>query len=664
MKALIRCAAGYVLDFFRERVASEDFRRESVERVLLTTPMDEGTLAALRRLFPEAEFRSAGSTIGLWRARRLRFDVACIGMSGGSTRPRLVSLLSGARHKLLVPSSSYCYRLGLSQGPARTYWALVDRFLLAPIALLWLAVLWLGAYGSLLVWRMRWAEAPPSPWRPRRVVALRLVPTKTFVALLKRLRRHFPGIHIAALLASEEGRSEVADAADEVISPRRDGLRRALRRLRRGRYDTVLVAGGADYGLGSSRLRAALAARLVPGAWRYQWEVGEALPGTPLSRALARDLLRRRPSRRDAPGLTRRAGLRRHYSEEPSAGPPIVQVGIAKGCNYHCLFCPFHSPRAEGGHRDSDLPRMSYEAFARLLGGLKRMGTKAIDICGDGEPFMHPQALEMIELAREMGMEVTLATNAALLTEERARRLVDLGVRRMHVSCNAATDDIYQQLHVAAPPGARRRIIQRLAEMAEYAEQEGRRPIDVEFSAVLNRLNMQQIPQMVEAAHEARAGWFMLILMGPVPGAEELLPRPEDWMLIQGDIDRAAARAKELGVRTNFDSIRPGTSAQGTRAVYRRIPCYIGHEYSLITAGGDVMFCCQCSRPLGNLREDSFREIWYSEAYRQARKQARELPLTHAQLPGCECFTACSHVVVNLQVYRKLHGERALRSVL
>ena len=118
MKAPIRYAAGYVLDFFRERVAGEDFRGESIGRVLLTAPMDGRMLAALGRLFPEAEFRLVGPTTGLWRVRRLRFDVACIGMSGGDTRTRLVSLLSGARHKLLVPSPDYCYRLGLGEGPA------------------------------------------------------------------------------------------------------------------------------------------------------------------------------------------------------------------------------------------------------------------------------------------------------------------------------------------------------------------------------------------------------------------------------------------------------------------------------------------------------------------------------------------------------------------
>lgn len=664
MNALARYAAGYVLDFFRQRVDADDFSGETVHRVLTGPGLDDASLSALRRIFPAAEFRSFGPHTGLWPLRRLRADAVCIAMAGGPLRGRLVALLSGAKHTLLMPSPDYIYRLGLRRRPAALLWALIDRFLLAPIALLWLGLVGGAMYATRQVRRAAAAERGRAPWRPRRLLLLRLMPTTTFVALLRRLRALFPEVHLTALLASDADRETVRAAADDVITPRSGGLFAIIRRLRTARFDTVILAGGADYGLRPSYVKAALLARLTPGADRRQWELGDALPGAPLGRALRRALAAPRTDASRNPGLVSRIRLRRSYAREPTRGPAIAQIGLTKACNYHCLFCPFHSPAAEKDHRDAELPRLSPEVFARLLRDLRTMGTRAVDICGDGEPLMHRRALDMIALARDLGFDVTLATNAALLTEAPARRLVDLGVRRMHVSFNAATDDIYERLHPGAPPGARRTIIQRLRGMADYAEAQCLRPIDVEFSAVLNRINMHQIPQMVEVAREARARWFMLILMGPVEGADDLLPRPEDWILIQSDIDRAAARARKWGIETNLDAIRPGATAAGTRSVYESIPCYIGHEYALITADGSVMFCCQCTRPLGNLNAHSFRQIWYSEAYRQARTQARQLPRAREHLPGCECFTACSHVVVNLDVYRRLRGERALRSVM
>jgi MoaA/NifB/PqqE/SkfB family radical SAM enzyme len=660
VRALARYAAGYVLDFFRERVSAADFAGERIARVLITPGLGDEGAAAMRQMFPGAELRLLDSRSDLWRVRRAGCDVACIGMMGGGLRERAVTLLSGARHKLLVPSPDYAYRLGMREGMSALLWACVDRFLLAPLALVWLGMLGAAAYATGLAGRA--AGRRRGPWRAERVLLIRLVPTDTFVHLLRRVRRRLPRARLVALLASAEGRAEVAAACDEAISPRGGGLKQAARG---GGFDSVILAGGADYGFGRTYLKAALLARLAGGARRYQWEVGEELPGTPLGTAVWRAVRRGRRGRGGRePGPLGRARLRRAYEREPRRGPTIAQIGITKACNYHCLFCPFHSPGVEKGHKDAELPRMSYEMFARLLGDLKRMGTRGVDICGDGEPLTHPEALDMIALARELGFEVTLATNAALLTERRARRLVEIGVRRMHVSFNAATDGTYAQLHVGAPADARRRIVERLRAMREYAEAEGLRPIDVEFSAVLNRLNMNEIPAMVEVAHEARAGWFMLILMGPIEGGEDLLPRPEDWVLIRADLERAEARARELGMRTNLEAVRMGASAAGTKSVYERIPCYIGHEYVLIVADGSVMFCCQCARPLGNLNEDRFEQIWKSEVYREARRRARALPATQEALPECECFDACSHVVVNVAVYRKLHGERALRSVL
>jgi len=670
--------AGYVLDFFRERVTASDFAlgagfvKPACIRVLIAPGMDEASVAALGRMFTGAEFFEPDETASIWAMRKLRPDVVAIPMSGGNARVRLAALLSGARHKLLIPSPDYIYRFGMRRGALRLCWAVMDRFLLAPFALVWffLVAAWMKTSG--LVGRSAAAEQR-RPWRPKRVLVIRLMPTNTFVSLLRRIGRRFPRVWITAVLASDEGRAAVQEAADEVLTPRRGALALA-RHLRKSRFDTTILAGGADYGLSPTYLKAwlfAICSRISsPTAALYQWEVGDDLPGLPPGDAAARARRQRRERSRGAPPLLGRWSLRRYYSSQPARGPHTVQIGLTKACNYHCLFCPFHNPQVDGQHRESEQPRMSYEMLARLLGELRRLGTKAVDICGDGEPLTHPDSLEMIALARELGFDVTLATNGALLTEERARRLVELGVRRMHLSFNAATDEVYEQLHPGSPPGTRTRIIERLKAIAEYAEEEGFRPIEVEFSAVLNRLNMHQLPQMVEAARVARAGWFMLILMGPAQGAEELLPRAEDWVLIRSDIERAAERARRYGIRTNLDSIRPGASVAGTGSVYERIACYIGHEYALVTAEGSVMFCCQCTRPLGNLHQDSFRAIWYSEAYRQAREQARLLPRRRAgqeqasALPGCECLTACSHVVVNLDIYRKLYGQRAARSVM
>jgi MoaA/NifB/PqqE/SkfB family radical SAM enzyme len=546
VKSLVRYAVGYVLDFLRERVTAEDFREEEIRRVLVGTGLSAAGLARVRQMFPHAELRTFHRNVSLLRVRAYGAQAAFIPMAGGGIRGRAVCLLSGARHKLLVPSPDYIYRVGMRRGWGALLWAVVDRFLVGPLALLWLGMtgLWLYLSGT---------------------------------------------------------------------------VRRAVR---------AEMGGGSQGGAGNAVARTVRSSR--------EW--------------------------------ARRARLRRAYRRPPRRGPKLVQVGLTEACNYRCLMCPFHNPYVDEGHRDSELPRLPKDVFARLLQDLKDLGTEALDICGNGEPLMHPDAIEMIAMAREMGFEVRLATNGALLTEAKARRLVDLGVQRIHVSFNAGTEETYRTMHPGSRPGARTEITARLRDMAEYAEATEQRPVMVEFSAVLTRLNMGEIVEMVESAYEARAAQLMVIPMGPASvvgrarGREGVAPRSEDWPAILREAARAEEQARALGLSTNLQELKVTGSDEGTRSIYERIPCYIGHEFALILGDGSVHFCCYCELPLGNLHEEDFAAIWNSDDYQKAREQARALALTREAPPGCTCFYACSHVWTNIDIHRYLYGERAVRT--
>jgi MoaA/NifB/PqqE/SkfB family radical SAM enzyme len=482
---------------------------------------------------------------------------------------------------------------------------------------------------------------------------IRLVPTHTFVALLQRLRKRWRRVRIAAVLAAPEGGKAVRAVASEIIYAPGRHLAAALWQVRAFAPDTVVLAGGTDYGFSPTYLKAVLLARLSGARCRLQWEPGDLGAGRPLAEWRRR--IWRKAAGRVVKVLTPRA-RRRAYYRPPRRGPHIVQIGLSEACNYHCLMCPFHNPAVDREHREADLSRMSLDTFTQLIGELRQLGTQALDICGSGESLTNPAAMEMIALARESGFLVKLATNGALLTEASGHRLVDLGLDQMRVSVNAGSDDVYAQMHPGAAPGAMDRLLARLQEMAEYAEETGQRPITVEFSAVLTRVNRHEIPAMVEAAREARAASLMLIRMGPARGQDDLLPRPEDWEGIRAGIAEAKALAEGYGIPHNLDEWQFTASPEGTRSVYEDIPCYIGSRFALVLASGTVKFCCHCFPPVGELRDGGFTALWQSARYQHLREQALSLPHTKQALIECGCFHACSHVRENLAVHEGLYG--------
>ena len=140
---------------------------------------------------------------------------------------------------------------------------------------------------------------------------------------------------------------------------------------------------------------------------------------------------------------------------EPLQGPEWVHLGIADGCNYRCTWCRLHSPLLPPQGRHDLLPRPLFE---ELVEDLQVLGTRLAEFGGVGEPLLHPEALPMVRRVKEAGMQALLITNGARLTPEVCEELVAVGVDRINVSINAATDETHERVH-RAPRGDRARIV-------------------------------------------------------------------------------------------------------------------------------------------------------------------------------------------------------------
>jgi MoaA/NifB/PqqE/SkfB family radical SAM enzyme len=96
--------------------------------------------------------------------------------------------------------------------------------------------------------------------------------------------------------------------------------------------------------------------------------------------------------------------------------PPFLYISIINSCNLRCQGCWVDVAAKQ--------QTIAPEAFDKLLGEAKEMGNSFFGIVG-GEPFMHPHLLDM--LARHPDVYFQVFTNGQFITEERAKRLRQLG---------------------------------------------------------------------------------------------------------------------------------------------------------------------------------------------------------------------------------------------
>ena len=82
-----------------------------------------------------------------------------------------------------------------------------------------------------------------------------------------------------------------------------------------------------------------------------------------------------------------------------------------------------------------------------------------------------------------------------------------------------------------------------------------------------------------------------------------------------------------------------------------KLPCYIGWYHTRIKIDGTVLPCGQCNIPMGNLKINSFREIWNSLSFRTFRRQTMTCEGLASLDQQCDCEFCC-YTEDNLHIYR------------
>ena len=104
-----------------------------------------------------------------------------------------------------------------------------------------------------------------------------------------------------------------------------------------------------------------------------------------------------------------------------------VYIEISNVCNLHCSFC---SPRLRPART------MSAREFQGIAAQL-RPYTDYLYLHVKGEPLLHPQLPEILDVCRELGFQVNITTNGTLLRERQELLLDSPAVRQVNLSVHS-----------------------------------------------------------------------------------------------------------------------------------------------------------------------------------------------------------------------------------
>lgn len=296
---------------------------------------------------------------------------------------------------------------------------------------------------------------------------------------------------------------------------------------------------------------------------------------------------------------------------ERAGVPTAATLQVTDRCNYNCVHCY--------QEHDAKPEELTFDEVARILRELADAGVLFLVLMG-GEFFMRRDADEILQLAHELGFAIRLKTTGHHVHDKRADFLATLRPIEVDVSLYAAGNHAHEA--VTRQPGSWQRTLDA-----------ARRLIVRKIPVILRCPVMQSNATEIRALEELARGIGAEVSFDPNIVARE----DESLEPLALRMDAATLKTfyrKEMG---DFlaESYADYDACSGTRGGHEvspldGTPCGAGKRAIAIDPQGIVRPCNVLTFPAGDLRKQSFREIWFgSEVLEEVRG------LTWAKLSEC-----------------------------
>jgi len=301
--------------------------------------------------------------------------------------------------------------------------------------------------------------------------------------------------------------------------------------------------------------------------------------------------------------------------------PKWLAWEVTRRCNLKCVHCRSSSELEVKEH-----PDFPFDEAKRILDDISDYAKPVVVLSG-GEPLLREDVFEIASYGTGKGLRMCLATNGTLVTQEVCAKIKDAGIRMVSLSLDGSTARVHDDFR--CQPGAFAGTINAAKLFREHE-------IPFLINSSFTRRNQEEIPRVYKLAKELGAtAWYMFMIVPTGRGQEimdELIPpeeyekllewhyemeKEEDELLVRPTCAPQYYRvvlqkSKEEGVRFKRRSLKFSTG--GSKG------CLAGQLIALIDVDENVLPCSYFPKAAGNLRRQSFKEIWEnSELFRDLR---------------------------------------------
>ncbi len=277
-------------------------------------------------------------------------------------------------------------------------------------------------------------------------------------------------------------------------------------------------------------------------------------------------------------------------------GYPIsVSFEPTTSCNLRCPECP-------SGLRSFTRPTgmLKKDFFSQTIDEIHKDLLYLI-FYFQGEPYLNPAFLEMVRYASNKKIYTATSTNAHYLNDANARKTVESGLDRLIISIDGTTQDSYQQYRKG---GKMSKVLEGAENIVKWKKQLNSKKPFVVFQFLVVKHNEHQVEDIKQLAKKTGVDdvWFKTAQVYDYENdPNQLIPSIDKYSRYKKNKDGAYQVKNKLNNH-----------------------CWKLWHANVITWDGLVVPCCfdkDAMHRLGNLKMQSFKEIWNNDNYKQFRRE-------------------------------------------
>lgn len=310
--------------------------------------------------------------------------------------------------------------------------------------------------------------------------------------------------------------------------------------------------------------------------------------------------------------------------------PQFCYLTVTERCLFRCKTC-------YAWRKEKNLNEATVNEWKDFLDSLKGLTDAAMEVhISGGEPLLKEGILELVDFGVKKGFNVSMATNAYLVNEELAGKIVNSGLRTVVISLNSLDEDIHDFLK--GIKGSYRKTMDAIQYLIKLksnlqicicvliAEQTLGGLIKLtEWVCQQDRLSAVSFQAITQPFHTlSQKEWYRK--------GEYSFLWPRNIAKVYSILEELI-RLKENGARigNSIGKLRRYQSYFQDPQSMVGVKCNVGDCTVTLLPNGDISLCRYGS--IGNIREDDIREIWLSKRANRVREKMKT------------CKRNCEHLI-------------------